>query len=206
MIRLIHDNGKNSPEEYDRIFKLREKKGPDWSDIRRWEWLVYKFMGGRILDIGCLDSGVGQIAYEWNDTAEVWGIDLSTEAIQTMQKRYPDFHYEVRDAYDTKFPDEMFDYIVIGEVLEHSEDPHKIIKEAMRILAPGGVLALSVPKDEYLEPGAVDGDRHIWSFSVDNVKSLLKPYGTVKIKVLRSRWFPKYRYCWPQILAFCTKQ
>lgn len=206
MKRLIQDKGLNSPHEYDQIYFKREKKGIDKFDQRRWNALLRYFNGGRILDIGCLDSLVGPMAAHKRPNSEVWGIDVATSAIISMQKKYPDFHYEVRDAYKTDFPDAYFDYVVAGEVIEHLEDPKALIREAIRILKPGGYLALSTPKDEYKEPGAVDGDRHIWSFSVDSIHRLLDFYGTTKIKVLGSQYFPSYRYCWPQIVAFSKKR
>lgn len=206
MKRLIHDTGLNSAAEYDRIFSLRKSKGTDKFDLRRWRTLLKYFRGGRILDIGCLDSQIGILATEYEPSTEVWGIDVAEEAIAQMQTWHPDFHYEVRDCYQTGFPNHHFDYIVMGEVIEHLEDPKAAIREAMRILRPGGTLALSTPRDEEKEPGAVDGDRHIWSFSVDSVKRLLEYHGKVKTKILRSQYFPKYAYCWPQIVAFCTKR
>lgn len=206
MKRLIHDKGLNTPEEYDRIFKLREQKNVDHFDKRRWNALLKYFRGGRILDIGCLDSLVGPMAVHKYPNTEVWGIDVAEGAIKIMQQRYPDFDYSVQDAYHTNFPDKFFDYVVAGEVIEHLEDPKALIREAIRVLKPGGTFALSTPKDEEKEPGAVDGDRHIWSFSVDSVHNMLDFYGTVKIKVLGSQYFPTYKYCWPQLIAFSKKR
>ena len=45
------------------------------------------------------------------------------------------------------FPDGAFDAVVLGEVLEHVEEDAAALSEVARVLSPGGVLALSVPRN-----------------------------------------------------------
>lgn len=197
--------GLNSPEEYNRIFGIRQKKGADHQDLRRWKVLLKYFKGGRLLDAGCLDSQVPVMAKKKFANANVWGIDTAKEAIQAMQTNHPSIKYEVRNVYDTRFPDNFFDYVVAGELIEHLESPQAFIKEAFRILKPKGTLALSTPLNEEIEFGAVDGHRHLWSFSVDSVTKMLKVYGKIKgVKILGSEWFP-YKYHFPTQIVFAQK-
>lgn len=202
MKRLIKKH-KNSPKEYDRIFTIRQKESPNWADMRRWRTLIMKFKGGSLLDMGCLDSQVIKMAYKRYPKAELWGIDVAENAVWKMQKKHPFATFDIQDLYDTSFPDNTFEYIVLGEVMEHLEEPQKAINEALRILRPGGWLAISTPLEEVREPGAVDKHRHIWSFSEEDIKQLTRPH-EIKIKVLRSQKKP-YKYCWPQLIAFTKK-
>lgn len=209
MERLIEENH-NSPEAYDQIFLQRKERGVDEYDLRRWNRLLKFFQGGRLVDLGCLDSLVPELAKEKHPTSEVWGIDLSEEAIKHMARRYPNHilpgcHFEVADIYNTKFPSNYFDYAVLGEVIEHLERPEEAIAEAFRILKHGGTLALSTPKEEAIEPGAVDNHHHLWSFSVYDIKQMVEPYGKTKVETIGSRYFPYYRYCWPSIISFTRK-
>lgn len=206
MKKLTEQSEKNSPEEYDKIFETRKMKGPDDQDVRRWRKLLKHYKGTRLIDMGCLDSLIPMYALRKNPTAEVWGIDVATDSIQQMRDLFPFAYYEVMDVYETKFPDNYFGYAVAGEILEHLERPADFIREAMRILRPGGTLALSTPKEEEKEPGAVDGERHLWSFSKDDIIKLLEEYGTVKVEELGSRYFPYYEYHFPSIIAFCKKK
>lgn len=202
MKRLIHGLGLNSPKAYDEIFKERRKEEINWADMRRWKALLKYYKKGELLvDLGCLDSEIVNLIDSWDYT----GIDTAETAVEIMQYRHPEAYFIVRDIYNTKCSG-LFGYVVLGEVLEHLERPEDAVREAFSILKPGGVLAISVPLDEYKEPGAVDGDRHIWSFSKDDIKTLVEPYAKkVKIKILRSTWFP-YRYCWPQLIVYAWKK
>lgn len=206
MIKLNEQNELNSPLEYDKIFLARQKKGVDEFDLRRWKKLLKPYKGGRLIDLGCLDSLVPKLARERFPDAEIWGIDLAEEAIRKMKETDPQTVYTVADVYNTGIPREYFGYAVAGEIMEHLEEPEKFLKEAFRILRPGGILALSVPKEEAVEPGAVDPDRHLWSYSMSDILALLSPYGDVKIETLGSKFFPFYRYSFPNIIAWCKKK
>ena len=203
MIRLLERSKYNSPEAYDKIFKERTT---DWQDKRRWKTLLKHFKGGNLIDLGCLDSEISQLVKD----SPGWylGIDQAGEAVDAMQKRFgsPVTKFQKGDLYNTKLETNTFDYAVLGEVLEHMERPRWVVQEAFELLRPGGVLAISVPLEEALEPGAVDGDRHLWSFDKNDMITLLSPHSDkIAMKVLRSKWFP-YKYCWPQLICWAIKK
>ncbi|MHB8510946.1 MAG: class I SAM-dependent methyltransferase [Actinomycetota bacterium] len=49
----------------------------------------------------------------------------------------------VSDAAEIPFREKTFDFIICKQVLEHVPDPIKLLKEAQRVLKPGGVIVLS---------------------------------------------------------------
>lgn len=113
----------------------------------------------------------------------------------------------VDDIYNSQVRDEIADYVVLGEVLEHMSNPEKVVENSFKLLKPGGVLAISVPLEEANEPGAVDEERHLWSYSKQDIKNLVKPYSSkIKFKVLGSRYLPTYQYCWKQLLCWAVKK
>lgn len=206
MKRLSIEN-RNSAQEYDRIFKERQKREPDWMDLRRWKKLLSRFHSNfeaKLIDIGCLDSQIPQMAKKYYPQPEIWAVDIAKEVIEELNKKNSDINYQYGDIYSIGMPNDFFDYAVMGELLEHLEEPEKAIKETMRILKPKGILAVSVPYNE-TEVGEIDKDRHLWSFSADDIIGMLRPYGEVEIEILGSQFEPEYRYHFPYLLAWCKK-
>lgn len=205
MKRLIEGMGDNSAKGYDEIYYSRKDKGVDPQDFRRWKKLLQHYRGGKLIDLGCLDSMIPMMAKEWYPYAEVWGIDIAEAAIEDMQEKNPDVLFQVGDVYNTSFPNNYFDYAVAGEVLEHLDDPEKFLHETFRILKHGGILALSTPLGE-THAGEVDNHRHLWSWELEDMKKLMSPYGSVRTKVIGSTYFPTYVYHFPTIISYCKKK
>lgn len=201
MKKLTEQSELNSPKEYDRIFKVSK---PNWQDRRRWKYLMKHYKKGSLLDLGCLFSEIPSMM----DSSMYTGVDLASEAVEEMQKRYPQARYEVGDIYNLPkiikiFP---YSYIVLGEVLEHCEYPWRVVDMAWDMLRPGGTLAISVPLEEAREPGAVDGDRHLWSFTKRDIINMIPPGAEIKTKILGSQYFPTYKYAWKSLILWAKKK
>ncbi len=162
------------------------QKPPDWFDLKRLKTLLKFFNGGKLLDLGSFESPIYDWIIENGNYEEIEAKDWMPEKL--------------------KREDGYFDYVVMGQLLEHLDDPVKYFKEAMRVLKVGGVLALSVPLNE-TEAGEVDGEgHHLWSFSEQDIIDLLKPYGRYEIMILGSEHIPEYKYHFPHIIGFVQKQ
>src|SRR5690606_834555 len=71
----------------------------------------------------------------------VKGVDLAEGAIQTARERTPegvDARFAVADAYATGEPDAAYDAVLLLDMLEHVERPGDVLREAARVLRPGG--------------------------------------------------------------------
>lgn len=100
----------------------------------------------RILDMGC---GVGHSTLPYADKfpdAELYGVDVGAPMIRYAHARAEALgkrvHYSQQNAERTNFPDGHFD-LIVSHILVH-ETSHKairnIMREAYRLLAPGGLL------------------------------------------------------------------
>ena len=156
-------------------------KPPNWFDIKRYKKMLKYWQGGDLLDIGSFGSNLPILAKE----------------------KYPNSNVEAIDWFMGS-TEKKYDYITLGQVLEHTNCPKAILTLALRMLKQNGVLALSVPLEE-TEKGEVDKEHHLWSFAKQDIIQLLKPYGKVKTKIIRSRYFPIYKYHFPHIIAYCKK-
>lgn len=97
---------------------------------------------GRLLDFGC---GSGWFAERMRRRGwRVEGIDFSEDAARHAEQTYG-FHVHTGSLPHPDVPEQSFDVINMGSVLEHVHQPHAIIGAAVKVLKPGGMLAISVP-------------------------------------------------------------
>lgn len=104
------------------------------------------FTGQRVLEIGC---GVGNMAPYLRGRAEVFGIDVSEEAVAAY--RSAGFPARVCDATSEGVLDlGRFDTVLSVNVLEHIEDDRKCLDRCYTVLEPGGTIILVVPAHQFL--------------------------------------------------------
>jgi SAM-dependent methyltransferase len=112
--------------------------------------------GVRVLDIGC---GNGRHAFEaLRRGADVAATDLDDNALSAVSDMADAMRTAgevplgghlraVRaDARHLPFTDGEFDVVIAAEVLEHIDDDSAAIGELHRVLRPGGLLAVTVPR------------------------------------------------------------
>jgi SAM-dependent methyltransferase len=117
----------------------------------------------RLLDFGVGWGRIARFFLRDLPLGNIHGIDVSADAIQTCRQTFGNDNFEVTSPYPpTKYPDGTFDAIVGYSVFSHlSEDAcRQWMAEFHRILAPGGMLALTTrgrPFFDYCESLAGKG-------------------------------------------------
>jgi SAM-dependent methyltransferase len=136
----------------------------------------------RVLEIGC---GTGALLESLSQrTARVVGIEPGVAAVAEARQRGLDI---VNAPFTVGAFDERFDLVVHHGVLEHIEDPASFLVDQLQLLAPGGVIVLSVPDcTDALVRGDLSPLAHEhWSYFTH--VSLARLAGTAGARVARLR-------------------
>jgi ubiquinone/menaquinone biosynthesis C-methylase UbiE len=147
----------------------------------------------QILDIGCNSGTFTRQIYNVFPKSKIYGIDISRKAILYAKRKYKDMSFSVARAEKLPFKNKSFDLVTCFEVLEHVDEPEKIIKEILRVLRKKGNLIIIVPTENLLfrviwalwtklGPGRVWKHTHVQKFTNNNLDALLKKLGCSIVK------------------------
>lgn len=98
--------------------------------------------GTRLLDVGCATGYAAARAYERG--AQVSGLDASEAMIAYARERVPQGDFRVGDLEALPFDDDSFDLVTGGNSFQYGGDPIAALREAKRVVRPGGSVAMVV--------------------------------------------------------------
>ena len=102
---------------------------------------------GRYLDVGC---GRGELLWAAREAGwEYEGVDPSSTYLGWAQQHLG-VEGRIGTLEEAHFPDNHFDAISMGGVIEHLYEPYKTLQEVWRVLRPGGCLWLDAPNEDGL--------------------------------------------------------
>jgi|CXWL01.1.fsa_nt_gi ubiquinone/menaquinone biosynthesis C-methylase UbiE/uncharacterized protein YbaR (Trm112 family) len=150
--------GPKDPSREDDVHKLGQKNFYDedalayetsmlklsfWQAFdRTFRGMIRASGGGLLVEVGC---GTGRISVPCRDSfSSIVGFDISEAMVRTAERKRRELgdaghlRYLVGDAENIPLRDGVADAVVFSGILHHVENPGRVIKEALRVLKPGG--------------------------------------------------------------------
>ena len=100
--------------------------------------------GVRILEIGCACGATLREISARNPSACLYGVELNKHAAEIAAPCATILSMDVERLDPAKIP-ERFDYIIMGDVIEHLQNPWKAIENMRELLTPDGAIIASIP-------------------------------------------------------------
>jgi SAM-dependent methyltransferase len=99
-----------------------------------------------VLDVGCsFGYGSAAVLARTPEGRTVVGIERDRDLLARARREFPWLTTIEGDAAELPLPDSCADAVLLLDVLEHVEEPGRVLAEAHRVLRPGGSIVLSVP-------------------------------------------------------------
>jgi len=99
----------------------------------------------QILEVG---SGLGSFLMVARQRGiDCYGIEPDVHGVETAVKRMPELKDRIRTGVGESLPykNGTFDLVVSFQVVEHAQNPEKVLKESVRVLKKGGSLYFVIP-------------------------------------------------------------
>ncbi len=192
----------NTPEYWDGIYRREFESGqPDAGGGSRDYGPIHDAIlglvadGSRVLDVAC---GPGLLCRKLrlrHPDIRVTGVDHSAYRIGCNRERDRDLGIEYRCA-DIRTGlaslDGRFDVACLCEILEHLDDPERVVEAVVERLRPGGRLVVSCPHDD-----EIPDPEHVRAWGHDDLFHLLARFGwTVSFRHFEPPYFSPWMLAW----------
>jgi ubiquinone/menaquinone biosynthesis C-methylase UbiE len=139
--------------------------------------------GSRVCDLGC---GLEMAFLDFAEDKIAQGVGVDDQVENRTHGRWQSVHADLKSR--LPLSDAQFDHVTMLAVFEHLDEPESVLREAFRILAPGGSLIMTWPAaivdpilnllhTLHLISDEMESDEHQKRVPVSEVQRLLQAAG-----------------------------
>jgi SAM-dependent methyltransferase len=139
--------------------------------------------GSRVCDLGC---GLETEFLDYAAEKIVVGVGVDDQVQDGVRGKWKQVRADLRSP--LPFGDGEFDHVVMLAVLEHLAEPEKVLREAHRVIAPGGSLIMTWPSamvdpilnalhKMHLISDEMESDEHQKRIPVEALQTMLQGMG-----------------------------
>ena len=152
----------------------------------------------RVLEVGCRCGGTLLQIRNTYKNAQVYGIEQEEALAKIAKQLATIIENDIEE--DLPYEEAFFDFIILGDVLEHLKDPWETLSRLKKYVKPGGKIIASIPnmmhysvlmpliqgKWQYTDSGILDR-RHLRFFTLEGIYELFRKAGLKNVYVLFNR-------------------
>lgn len=170
----ISDNAFTQAQKFELKYAVRYTWSQEWKKLYKHHLnhffgVSYKFPGCVVVEIGCGPIGIVSII----EAKETIGLDPLMDEYIKMYGAEQGVNYINAKGEEVPLPDNYADIVFCSNVLNHVQDPEKVLSEIARIMKTTGKLYFDV-HDNLLSIG------HPHRFKKDRLYNLLRRYFKIK--------------------------
>lgn len=185
-------------------YKLHSQSLDEWWEKLPWRKLYLQYevdylknfvnKESQILEVGC-GTGIFADSVYHQITKNIVGLDISSDNLKIAKLKGRKFKKVLSDADNMPFSDNSFDLLVYNAVLHHLPDLKNSLKEAYRVVKPGGYIFLTEPNAKSIGTilGAIYKPERIGKF----IKFRKKTPKEIDFELLGNK---EQRTIWPPVL------
>jgi ubiquinone/menaquinone biosynthesis C-methylase UbiE/DNA-binding transcriptional ArsR family regulator len=153
-----------------------------YSPGRTWEATARALIGllepGDVVDIACGDGVLAELIAE--RARSVTGVDISATVVAAARKRLSrlaNVDFREADMHQLPLPSAAFDHVFLMHALSYTREPQTVLREAARLLRPGGRLVVAALAEHRHEETMRAYDHLNLGISPDKLRRLLTQCG-----------------------------
>ena len=182
------DIDKDLQKDYPNVEEIPEELLGDNISLKKILHLVGK--GKKVVDFGCATGYLANLLQKRD--CVVTGVEINPEAAKVAEKYCQKVIVANLDFVSVQeiLPNQKFDVVVFGDILEHLRNPWKVLEDTKQILSENGYVIASIPniahgairlsllqgRFDYMDFGILD-NTHLRFFTRKTVKSLFEKAG-----------------------------